>query len=493
MIKNTINKFLHDSLPNLCIAVIGDLMVDRYVFGDVSRISPEAPVPVNRVKQMKEVLGGAANVAANLANLDVHVYVGGVAGQDTHGNLLQDLLDSNGIDKSGVVISNERSTITKMRILGARQQMMRLDFETVRDVEQQEEEELISWLDSLCQKGLDGIVISDYGKGICTDSILEKIFNLANCYKIPTIVDPKGSQWEKYNGATYITPNVKELSERVGYSITNDDDKIVTAAKEVLATNNIQYIIATRSEKGISVIARDGRIWHNPATQQDVFDVSGAGDTVVATMICSIAANLSMRTALHIANGAAGIVVSKVGTYPIHRQELIELWMSLQEGKYIEKSLYSWEEMKNLVQQWQNQGDTVIFTNGCFDILHRGHITYLQEAAQLGDRLIIGLNSNDSVRRLKGETRPLVDEEGRACLLSALGCVDGVVLFDEDTPSQLLETIRPNILVKGGDYKVEEVIGHEFVDSVQILPFKDGYSTTNVVNKIASLVKENKL
>ena len=493
MIKKTINKFLHDSLPNLRIAVIGDLMVDRYVFGDVSRISPEAPVPVNRVKQMKEVLGGAANVAANLANLDVHVYVGGVAGQDTHGNLLQDLLDSNGIDKSGVVISRDRSTITKMRILGDRQQMMRLDFETVRDVEQQEEEELISWLDSLCQKGLDGIVISDYGKGVCKDSILEKIFNLANCYKIPTIVDPKGSQWEKYNGATYITPNVKELSERVGYSITNDDDKIVTAAKEVLATNNIQYIIATRSEKGISVIARDGRIWHNPATQQDVFDVSGAGDTVVATMICSIAANLSMRTALHVANGAAGIVVSKVGTYPIHRQELIELWMSLQEGKYIEKSLYSWEEMKNLVQQWQNQGDIVVFTNGCFDILHRGHITYLQEAAQLGDRLIIGLNSDASVRRLKGETRPLVEGEDRAYLLSALGCVDGVVLFDEDTPFQLLETIRPNILVKGGDYKVDEVIGREFVDSVQILSFKDGYSTTNVVNKIANLVKDNKL
>ena len=381
MIKKTINKFLHDSLPNLRIAVIGDLMVDRYVFGDVSRISPEAPVPVNRVKQMKEVLGGAANVAANLANLDVHVYVGGVAGQDTHGNLLQDLLGSNGIDKSGVVISNERSTITKMRILGARQQMMRLDFETVRDVDQQEEEELIRWLTILCQKGLDGIVISDYGKGVCTETLLRQVFNLANQYMIPTIVDPKGAQWNKYDGATFITPNVKELSERVGYSIRNDDDNIVTAAKEALDTNNIQYIIATRSEKGISVIARDGRIWHNPATQQDVFDVSGAGDTVVATMICSIAANLSMRTALHVANGAAGIVVSKVGTYPIHRQELIDLWMSLQEEKSIEKSLYSWEEMKTLVRQWQDQGDTVVFTNGCFDILHRGHITYLQEAA----------------------------------------------------------------------------------------------------------------
>lgn len=493
MIKKTINKFLHDSLPNLRIAVIGDLMVDRYVFGDVSRISPEAPVPVNRVKQMKEVLGGAANVAANLANLDVHVYVGGVAGQDTHGNLLQDLLGSNGIDKSGVVISNERSTITKMRILGARQQMMRLDFETVRDVDQQEEEALIRWLTILCQKGLDGIVISDYGKGVCTDTLLRQVFNLANQYMIPTIVDPKGAQWNKYDGATFITPNVKELSERVGYSIRNDDDNIVTAAKEALDTNNIQYIIATRSEKGISVIARDGRIWHNPATQQDVFDVSGAGDTVVATMICSIAANLSMRTALHVANGAAGIVVSKVGTYPIHRQELIDLWMSLQEGKSIEKSLYSWEEMKTLVRQWQDQGDTVVFTNGCFDILHRGHITYLQEAAQLGDRLIIGLNSDASVRRLKGETRPLVEGEDRAYLLSALGCVDGVVLLDEDTPFQLLETIRPNILVKGGDYKVDEVIGREFVDSVQILSFKDGYSTTNVVNKIANLVEDNKL
>ena len=493
MIKNTINKFLHNSLPNLRIAVIGDLMVDRYIFGSVSRISPEAPVPVNQVKKMKEVLGGAANVAANLANLDAHVFIGGVAGQDNHGDLLQDLLDSNGIDYSGVVISKERSTITKMRILGDRQQMMRLDFETVRNVDQQEEESLISWLTTLCQKGLDGIVISDYGKGVCTGTLLGQVFDLANRYQIPTIVDPKGTQWEKYDGATYITPNVKELSERVGYSIKNDDENIVAAAKEVLASNNLQYIIATRSEKGISVIARDGQIWHNPATQQDVFDVSGAGDTVVATMICSIAANLSMRTALHVANGAAGIVVSKVGTYPIHRQELIDFWMSLQEGKYTEKALYSWDEMKSLVQQWKNRGDIVVFTNGCFDILHRGHITYLQEAAQLGNHLIVGLNSDASVRRLKGETRPLVEEEDRAYLLSALGCVDGVVLFDEETPHQLLEIIRPNILVKGGDYKVDDVVGREFVDSVQILSFKDGYSTTNVVNKIANLVKEHKL
>ena len=248
--------------------------------------------------------------------------------------------------------------------------------------------------------------------------------------------------------------------------------------------NNIQYIIATRSEKGISVIARDGRIWHNPATQQDVFDVSGAGDTVVATMICSIAANLSMRTALHVANGAAGIVVSKVGTYPIHRQELIELWMSLQEGKYIEKSLYSWEEMKNLVQQWQNQGDIVVFTNGCFDILHRGHLTYLAEAAELGDHLIIGLNSDDSVRRLKGSHRPVNGEADRAFMLSALRFVDAVVLFSEDTPEKLLSCLKPDILVKGGDYQPEEVAGRQYAGEVRILPFVYGYSTTDIIAKI---------
>ena len=210
-------------------------------------------------------------------------------------------------------------------------------------------------------------------------------------------------------------------------------------------------------------------------------------------MICAIASGLSMRTALHVANGAAGIVVSKVGTYPIHRQELIDLWKSLQEGKVVQKSLYSREEMKDLVSQWQDRGDTVVFTNGCFDILHRGHVTYLQEAAQLGDHLIIGLNSDASVGRLKGPTRPLVAEADRAYLLSALACVDGVVIFEEDTPAELLEAIRPNILVKGGDYQPDQVIGRDFVDSVQILSFKEGYSTTNVVNKIANLAKEGKL
>ena len=492
MITKTVNEFLTNSLPNLNIAVIGDVMVDRYVFGDVSRISPEAPVPVNRVSSVKEVLGGAGNVASNLANLDCHVYLGAVAGGDDHGRVLDNLLSADHIDTSGLIHDESRSTITKMRILGDRQQMMRLDFETITPITAAEEEQLISWLEELCQRGLQGIVISDYGKGVCTPTLLQHVFKLANIYQVQTIVDPKGADWSKYDGATCITPNVKELGECVGRKLENDDATIVEAAKSVLANVDLEYIVATRSAKGITVIAKDGRTWHNPATQQEVFDVSGAGDTVVSLIMTCLASGLSMRLALHIANGAAGIVVSKVGTYPIHRSELLDLWHSYKHSVQ-SKPLYTKEEMKQLIAQWQNKGETVVFTNGCFDILHRGHITYLQEAAQLGDHLIIGLNSDASVRRLKGETRPIVREEDRAALLSALRCIDGVVLFEEDTPAELLAYLRPNTLVKGGDYKIEDIIGRESVDHVEVLSFKEGYSTSDIVGKIATMAKEGKL
>lgn len=492
MITTTVNQFLTETLPNLKIAVIGDVMVDRYVFGDVSRISPEAPVPVNRVCQMKEVLGGAGNVASNLANLDCQVFLGALAGTDDHGLLLQSLLDVDGIDTSGLIMTPNRSTITKMRILGDRQQMMRLDFETIVELTSEEEQQLVSWLEGLCKSGINGIVISDYGKGVCTPSLLKEIFRLAKVYGVQTIVDPKGSDWSKYNGATCITPNVKELGEVVGQVLENTNATIVEAAKSVLSTIDLEYIVATRSAKGITVISKDGRTWHNPATQQEVFDVSGAGDTVVSMMMTCLASGLSMRLALHIANGAAGIVVAKVGTYPIHRSELIELWHSLQQGGE-SKPLYTKEEMKQLIDQWQAKDETVVFTNGCFDILHHGHITYLQEAAQLGAHLIIGLNSDASVKRLKGDTRPIIHEKDRAALLSALSCVDGVVLFEEDTPAELLAYLHPNILVKGGDYKKEEIIGRESVDDVEVLSFKDGYSTSDIVGRIAKMAKEGKL
>ncbi|WP_288759273.1 D-glycero-beta-D-manno-heptose-7-phosphate kinase [uncultured Veillonella sp.] len=493
MVTQTINDFLTTKLPELSIAVIGDIMVDRYVFGDVGRISPEAPVPVNRVTDIREVLGGAANVASNLANLDCHVFLAGLAGNDEHSPLLQRLLKENDIDDSGVLYEDSRHTTTKMRILGARQQMLRLDFEEPRDIAKEEAKHIITWLEEKAKMGLDGIVISDYGKGVCTPQMLETILSIAREYNITTIVDPKGNDWTKYNGATFITPNVKELSERVGYAVANTDEAIVKAAKNVLTTVQLDYVVATRSAKGITVVGRTGKIWHSQATQQEVFDVSGAGDTVVAMIITAIAAGLTMRAALHVANGAAGIVVSKVGTYPIHRRELLELWRNVRQRRRRAVDFYDRHSMAQQIRQWQNDGDTVVFTNGCFDILHCGHISYLEAAAKLGDHLVVALNSDASVKRLKGEARPINNETDRATMMQALGFVSGVVFFDEDTPAELLSELRPNILVKGGDYTPENVIGGEYVDRVEILPFKDGYSTTGIIERIKALVKEGKL
>lgn len=286
---------------------------------------------------------------------------------------------------------------------------------------------------------------------------------------------------------------MKELGEAVGYALANMDEVVVTAAKSVLEQVDLEFIVTTRSEKGITVVHRDGYIWHSPATQQDVFDVSGAGDTVVAMMITAIASGLSMRTSLLVANAAAGIVVSKVGTYPIHRAELLDLWENVRNHKPRMPIIYSYDEMAALVRKWQDAGEVVVFSNGCFDILHSGHIAYLQEAATLGARLIVAVNSDESVKRLKGEDRPINKESDRAFMMSALRFVDGVVIFEEDTPRKLLAKIRPNILVKGGDYKVDEVIGRESVDEVRILSFKQGYSTTGIINKIKRLVEDGKL
>ncbi|WP_298704492.1 D-glycero-beta-D-manno-heptose-7-phosphate kinase [uncultured Veillonella sp.] len=493
MISKTINDFLIHKLPEMRLAVIGDIMVDRYVFGEVGRISPEAPVPVNRVEEVREVLGGAANVAANLAGLDCKVYLGGIAGADAHGAILGQMLADKKIDQTGILHSETRQTTTKMRIIGGRQQMLRLDFEAPKAIDETECKFFLSWLESISADGLDGIVISDYGKGVCTPALIQEVIAFANKKGIKTIVDPKGSDWSKYTGATFITPNVKELGECVGREVSNTDTAIVEAAREVLGAIHFDYVVATRSAKGITVVSKSGQVWHNPATQQEVFDVSGAGDTVVAMILTTMAAGLTVRAALHVANAAAGVVVAKIGTYPIHRQELLTLWESIRERQSETMATCSASDMAQKIRQWQNEGATVVFTNGCFDILHSGHVSYLRDAAKLGDHLIVGLNSDASVKRLKGQARPINNEESRADLMRALGFVDGVVIFDEDTPSELLSQLRPNILVKGGDYKADEVIGREFVDKVVILPFKEGYSTTGIIEKIKSLVQEGLL
>lgn len=475
--------FLTDQVQQVRAAVIGDMMADRYVFGSVNRISPEAPVPVNLVQTERAVLGGAANTAANLAALGCRVYAAGMRGEDENGRLLHDLFAEKKIDDSGVIIRDGYSTITKMRILGARQQMMRLDFEKFWPLEDEGLEETLRWLDGVHASGLDCVVLSDYGKGFITPKLAQEVIRRGHAWKIPVLVDPKGSDWTKYTGAYGITPNLKELSECYGKTIPNEDGEIERTGVLIREQYHLKYLFVTRSEKGITSIGGK-EIIHCPAAAQDVFDVSGAGDTVMAMLAAALAAGRDSETALKLANTAAGIAVARVGTYPVRREEVLDAWEN--EGRDLRKNYrpLSWDAARKKIERWKEKGETIVFTNGCFDILHRGHVTYLQQAAALGDHLLVGLNTDSSVRRLKGKERPINGELDRAFMLAALRWVDDVVLFSEDTPKELLSCLRPDILVKGGDYRPEEVAGREFAGRVEILPFVDGYSTTHTIEKI---------
>lgn len=487
-----VTTFLAEKIQNLKIAVIGDVMLDRYFHGEVKRISPEAPVPVTKINSIKSVLGGAANVAANLAHLECKVYMGGVTGDDENRRLLENLMDETGIDYQGLVKSTRRKTITKLRVLGGNQQMLRLDFEETGDLYPEEIAVLSQWLERLLDEGLDGIIVSDYAKGVCSDSFCQWVIRQGKAYHIPVLIDPKGADWSKYSGCDFITPNLKEMCEAAGCQRDNDDEAVVEMARAARDRFQIKNVVVTRSEKGMTLVS-DTQTLHSPASAIEVFDVSGAGDTVAAALLAAAAGKLPLADAVYLANRAAGIVVAKVGTYPVHRDELLKDLLTEDRKQGRGYRTLSWQEISSLAATWKACGEKIVFTNGCFDIIHVGHVSYLEKAARLGKHLIVGLNTDASVRRLKGETRPLVHELDRARVLSALACVDAVVLFDQDTPTELIEKIRPDILVKGGDYKPEEVAGREYAGEVQIIDFEEGYSTTGVVEKIARLVKEGKL
>lgn len=493
MMKNRehVRTFFNTGIRQTKIAVIGDMMLDRYYFGEVKRISPEAPVPVNRVHKESMTLGGAGNVANNLAQLGVQVFAAGLLGSDSNKEQLLELMHQRQIDTSGMLVSSERPTITKLRVIGGSQQMLRLDFEQAGILSNQEQHQLQIWLDNLLAQGLDAVIISDYAKGVCTPELCQYIIKQAHYQKVPVLVDPKGSDWHKYAQADYITPNVKEMGECVGIDLINEDEPIIQAAYEAMETYAVRNIVVTRSEKGLTYVGR-GLVLHDQATAREVFDVSGAGDTMAATFMSALTGRLALEDCLHVANLAAGVVVGKVGTQPITQPELLE---SLQQANNnpICAKIAPREQAQVLIKNWQNQGKKVIFTNGCFDILHIGHANYLAQARNLGDKLVVGLNADSSVRQLKGDTRPLVDEKARAGLLASLACVDLVVLFAEKTPEQLLSVLRPDVLVKGGDYQLEQVLGREYVQEVALLEFTEGYSTSNLVEKISKLAKEGKL
>jgi len=492
MKKLALTTFLTKEIQKLRIAVIGDVMLDRYFWGEVKRISPEAPVPVTKINDMKSTLGGAANVAANLAGLGCKVFMGGVTGDDDNRRILEKIMKVSGIDCKGLVKSKSRRTITKLRVLGGSQQMLRLDFEEPGDLTDKEIQVMEKWLQGLLAKGLDGIVVSDYAKGVCSAAFIQKIIALAKTKKIPVLVDPKGSDWKKYRGCDYITPNVKEMNEAVGENCPNEDVEIVRMARLAAKKFAIKNVVVTRSEKGMTLVGAK-QVLHSPATAIEVFDVSGAGDTAAATLLAAIAGGLKADDAVYLANRASGIVVAKVGTYPVHRGELLTDVLEEERKEGRGYRTLSWAEIGELAATWRACGETIVFTNGCFDLLHVGHVTYLEKAKSLGKHLIVGLNSDSSVRKLKGATRPLTHEKDRARVLAALGCVDAVVLFEQDTPTELIKLIRPDILVKGGDYKANEVAGRQYAGRVEILNYEKGYSTTGVVEKVAKLAKEGKL
>jgi len=466
------------------ILIVGDIMLDQFWHGNTGRISPEAPVPIVHVKQMVETLGGAANVALNIAALGGAAILLGVIGDDAAGDKIQHLLQEHNIQH---VLEKTLShpTITKLRIVSRNQQLIRIDTEHVFEIYEQEIL-LRAFKEKLGQAEV--VIIADYNKGTLRD--VEKYISLARAANIPVLVDPKRADFNAYRGATVITPNLKEFEAVVGPCV--NEHMLIFKAAQLLKENDLNALVITRSEHGISVIQQEAAPFHIPANAREVFDVTGAGDTVIAVLALALSRGMDLQQAAILSNVAGGIVVGKVGTATLSLAELSRGVAN--HPLFIDKSFSKNKVMEEIVA-CRAQGERIVFTNGCFDILHAGHVSYLQEAKNLGDKLVVGINDDASIARLKGDSRPINTLENRIAVLSALKSVDWVVPFSEDTPEALIEIINPNIMVKGGDYKnIDELPGAHFVQSqggtVQLLSLKEGLSTTHIINTMQEKIKE---
>ncbi|MBI1215107.1 MAG: D-glycero-beta-D-manno-heptose-7-phosphate kinase [Alphaproteobacteria bacterium] len=469
---------------------IGDVMLDRFVYGAVDRISPEAPIPVLLVKHEKHMLGGAGNVVANIAALGAKAELVAVTGDDMAGREVAQQLEQLGIAAS-LEKDASRATIVKSRFISASQQILRVDREKAEAVSKDVEDRVAARVEAALP-GCGAIILSDYKKGLLTDTLVRRVIEMARAADVPVIVDPKGQDFARYRGASAITPNRKELEAASGMSVGSDDAARAAAMKIVIECS-IPAVLATRSQDGMSLVTLNDAPAHIPANVREVYDVSGAGDTVIATFASAVAVGATMRNAALLANIAAGIVVGKSGTATARPEEIEQ---ALDTGYAVEKQDYR-RKSKSVTKQaaaeradaWRARGFTVGFTNGCFDLLHPGHIATLRQAKAACDYLVVGVNSDASVKRLKGPERPVQDETARAAVLSAMEMVDLVVVFEEDTPMALLEAIRPEVLVKGGQYKLEEVVGYELVTSyggrIVRAEMEDGFSTTNTIAKMA--------
>jgi len=473
-----------EGLAHATVLVIGDVMLDRFVHGAVERISPEAPIPVLSVKGRNTVPGGAGNVVCNLAAVGAKSVLVSVTGDDAAADELESLLGG----KPGLTLTlirdNARPTTVKTRFLAGGQQLLRADEETAGALDGETEASVIAAIDMALSR-CGAIVLSDYGKGVLTDGIVAAVVDRAGKAGIPVLVDPKGRDYARYAGADLLTPNRSELALATGMPMATDAE-VEAACDAAIREFGVAGILATRSEKGMTLAGPDG-VLHIPAQAREVFDVVGAGDTVIALMAAALASGLDGGNAARLANLGGGVVVGKTGTAVARPEELVAAahgaaWL---EG---ERKVHTLASMADLVGLWRRQGKSVGFTNGCFDLLHPGHVHLLQQAREQCDRLVVGLNSDESVARLKGPERPVNSETARATVLASLASVDAVVVFGEDTPLDLIRALKPDVLVKGQDYTVETVVGAEDVQSwggqVFLAGLLDGHSTTGTVKKL---------
>ena len=476
------------------ILVVGDVMLDRYLVGDVARISPEAPVPVVRLEKRWSVPGGAGNVARNLARLGAPARLAGLVGDDAGGRALREAVAAEDIE-AALTVSRERATTSKTRILGHGQQLLRLDEERVAPLTEAELAPLREAVARLLP-GCGAVIISDYGKGVFLRredgaSLCAAIMDMARAPGIPVLVDPKGADWTRYAGAACVTPNAAEFRQVCGLPA---GARPGAAERRELAEGlcrryGFARLLLTRGPRGMTLYAPGEEPVNIRAVVREVADVSGAGDTVIAALAACVAGGLSWADSAAVANAAAGVAVGKAGTAPVSAAELNE---ALRQGRDNPK-LYSVPALARKLEEWRRKGERIVFTNGCFDLIHPGHVALLRQAAALGDRLVVGLNADASVKRLKGPERPIQDEMSRALVLAALQMVDAVVLFGEDTPERLIHAVCPDVLVKGSDYSVENVVGADFVlgrgGEVRLVDLVDGCSTTGLVRKMRPLGK----
>ncbi len=495
-------------LQNAVVLVVGDIMLDKFIYGGVERISPESPVPVLSVAREDTMLGGAGNALANLAGLGAKGAILSLIGNDKEGAEVKSHAKDLGFDITGLITDASRPTIVKTRFLAGHQQLLRADFETKSTLSDEMAASLIKQAEALMEN-IGAVILSDYGKGVLRDDVIAKIIELARAKGLPVIVDPKGNDFSIYKGASAITPNRKELSEATNNHTTDTDEEVIEAAASIIEDCGIDAVVATRSQDGMSIIQKTTEPVHLRSADIEVFDVSGAGDTVIATIAATLAAGGDLVEAAQLANLAGSIVVTKVGTAPIRIAELEEILasnsvdhlLSNRSGQpNIDRTrtapICAWDEAAEQIRRWKARGLKVGFTNGCFDILHAGHVMYLNETKDRCDRLVIGLNCDASISILKGPDRPVHDELSRAAVLGGLGSIDMVVMFgakkdgEDNTACALIEALQPDIYFKGGDYTIDQIPETPSVQSyggeVCVMSELKGHSTTNSIKKMQS-------